>query len=78
MDKKTILVIDDQRDTQVLLKKCLETVGYDVKQAWDGKDGLWKVLEYKPDLVLVDVIMPEMNGIEFVHRLKLIKKKRSR
>ena len=74
MDKKTLLIIDDQKDTQVLLKNRLEAVGYDIKQAWNGKEGLWKVLEHKPDLILVDVIMPEMNGIEFVNRLRSIEK----
>lgn len=77
MNKKTILIIDDQKDTQILLKKCLETVGYDIKQAWDGNEGLWKVLEHKPDLILVDVIMPEMNGIEFVNRLRDIDQEKS-
>lgn len=77
MGKKTILVIDDQKETQVLLTRRLEAAGYAVEQAWDGKDGLWKVLEHKPDLILVDVIMPEMNGIEFVSRLRQIDKEKS-
>ncbi len=70
MAKKKILVVDDQRDMQLLLKKWLEDAGYEVVQAEDGEPGLWKVIEEKPDLVLTDVVMPNMNGIEFVKRLR--------
>ncbi|HRZ39792.1 MAG TPA: response regulator [Candidatus Omnitrophota bacterium] len=70
MAKKKILVVDDQRDMQLLLKKWLEAAGYEVIQAEDGEPGLWMVIEHRPDLVLTDVVMPNMNGIEFVRRLR--------
>ncbi len=70
MDKKKILVVDDQPGVQLLLKTRLEAEGYDIVQAEDGEKGLWQVLEHQPDLILTDVLMPKMNGIEFLKRLR--------
>ncbi|MFP4472503.1 MAG: response regulator [Candidatus Omnitrophota bacterium] len=70
METKTILVVDDQRDIQLLLKTRLEAAGYSVIQALDGEEGLWQVIEHKPHLILADVVMPKINGIEFLKRLR--------
>ena len=69
-----ILIIDDNIDTVELLKKRLRSEGYDTAEAHDGEAGLNKVEEYEPDLILLDVMMPKLNGYEVCNRLKTEKK----
>jgi two-component system alkaline phosphatase synthesis response regulator PhoP len=57
-----ILVVDDERDVVELLKFLLEKDGYQVTTAFNGKEGLAAATAQKPDLVLLDVMMPEMDG----------------
>jgi two-component system alkaline phosphatase synthesis response regulator PhoP len=57
-----ILVVDDERDVVELLKFLLEKDGYQVTTAFNGKEGLTAATSQKPDLVLLDVMMPEMDG----------------
>lgn len=64
MFKKTILVIDDTELMQMLIKDTLENEGYSVVTASNGMDGINKVREEKPDLVLLDIVMPIMDGFE--------------
>ena len=70
MKKNKIVVIDDERDMVQLLRIELETEGYVVSAAFDGKSGLELIQKVKPDLVLLDVMMPEMNGYEVLELLK--------
>jgi len=66
----TILVVDDDPVIQKLLVVNFEMEGYVVVTALDGIEGLERVAERHPDLILLDVMMPRMNGIEVLQRLK--------
>ncbi len=68
--KNRILLVDDDEATLRLIRKVLTTEFYEVDQASNGNDGLTRVFENPPDLVLVDYKMPGMNGIEFIEKLK--------
>jgi CheY-like chemotaxis protein len=64
-NKQKILIIDDRRDNIVFLaNKILKPKGYDVTTAMDGENGLQKALEERPDLIIMDLRMPKMNGLE--------------
>lgn len=69
-NKQKILIVDDNIDTVELLKKRLKSEGYDTQEAYDGEEALKKVYEYKPDLILLDIMMPKMDGYEVCQRLK--------
>jgi two-component system, cell cycle response regulator len=68
--KYKILVVDDHEDNVELLRARLQARGYDVEGANDGQAALDKVDSWCPDLVLLDVMMPKMDGIEVVRRIK--------
>ena len=63
---KKILAIDDMKTLRELLGKVLRTAGYEVVEAVDGVDGLEKFASCKPDLVISDLNMPNLDGIGFV------------
>src|SRR6185369_11142050 len=65
-----ILVIEDNRDSRDILAKLLRMSGYDVISANDGEAGLAEALKQEPDLIITDIHMPNMNGIEFVQRVR--------
>jgi adenylate cyclase len=65
-----ILVVDDNKDNVDILQRRLKSRGYAVATAADGVEGLEKTRELLPDLVLLDVMMPRMDGIEALRRLK--------
>jgi PAS domain S-box-containing protein len=67
--KKIILVIDDDPDQREITQKILTGAGYDFLEAANGDDGLRLLLEKKPDLVLLDYVMPHMNGAEVLQEL---------
>ena len=69
-DKKKILVVDDEPYIVELLKLRLESNGYEVLIADDGDTGLEKAETEKPDLILLDVMMPTINGVEVCRLLK--------
>lgn len=64
-----ILLIDDQEPIRALLRLMLETVGHDVSEATNGRDGLALYRERPADLVITDIAMPEMNGLELILEL---------
>lgn len=66
----TVLVVDDTPSQLELVSKYLRDSGYAVIGASDAKDGMSKALEYKPDLVITDVVMPGMSGFELCRSLK--------
>jgi len=65
-----ILIIDDNIDTVELLKKRFRAEGYDTDEAYDGDDGLKKVRDYEPELIILDVMMPTIDGYEVCKKLK--------
>ncbi|MCR9141337.1 MAG: SpoIIE family protein phosphatase [bacterium] len=65
-----ILVVDDNEDMQVLISSLLGKKGYRIITAGNGLIGLDKARKLKPDLILMDVLMPEMDGYEATHRIK--------
>ncbi|MEO5903226.1 MAG: diguanylate cyclase [Gemmatimonadaceae bacterium] len=69
-NKKKILVVDDHEDNVEVLRARLESRGYDVEGAMSGQEALDTVSRWRPDLVLLDVMMPDMDGLEVVRRLK--------
>jgi len=72
MDKKDIivLVVDDLFPNLYLMEAILEDVGYKTLTASTGKEALEKVEQELPDLVLLDIMIPDMNGIEILERIK--------
>lgn len=70
MSKKRILIIDDEQDLVEMLKLRLESVGYEILDAYDGKTGLDKAKEEKPDLILLDLMLPKMDGYQLCRILK--------
>jgi two-component system alkaline phosphatase synthesis response regulator PhoP len=67
---KKVLVVDDDVDFCEATKLLLDSKGYEVVLAHDGKEGLEKVRAGRPDLVILDVMMPEMNGYDVCVVLK--------
>ncbi len=68
--KEKILIIEDQEDLVKGLILNLEDEGYEVDYALDGKEGLGKALKEKPDLILLDIMLPGMNGLEICKELR--------
>ena len=64
MSNKKILVIDDSKTDYLYVKNILDHGGYQVAYAPSGKDGIQMAKELKPDCILMDVVMPEMNGFQ--------------
>lgn len=68
--KEKILIVDDTRDTVELLRKRFRADGYETEEAFDGEEGLQKVHDWKPDLLILDVMMPKLDGYAVCSRLK--------
>jgi CheY-like chemotaxis protein len=64
-----VLVVDDSEDALELYALILEAAGHDVARATDGGSGLRLVAEFRPDVVLLDMMMPDVDGLEFLARL---------
>lgn len=73
MNPKKILLIDDEQDILEILSYNLEKEGYQVFTADNGNDGIEKAKEILPDLILLDVMMPEKDGIETCQDLRKVK-----
>ena len=69
-DKKLILLVDDDPDFVEAVRVIVENGGYEVAVAYDGQEGLEAVAERTPDLIVLDVMMPVMNGHEACAKLK--------
>jgi two-component system, OmpR family, alkaline phosphatase synthesis response regulator PhoP len=70
---RTILVVDDQSNVRTLLREYLSEEGFRVVTAGDGREALYVARHEKPDLVLLDILMSEMNGYEFIRRFRMEK-----
>jgi CheY-like chemotaxis protein len=68
--KKTILVIDDDDQFRLMLRRVLEKEGYDVFEATNGKEGINAFRRLQTDLVITDIIMPEVEGVETILNLR--------
>ena len=65
-----ILVVDDTPSTRQLISGYLQENGHQVIEAEDGKEALAKAIDNSPDVIITDVVMPEMNGFELCRSLK--------
>lgn len=68
---KKILIADDNRQIRMLVSAALRSGGYDLMEAEDGEDAIEKAVAEQPDLILLDVTMPKLDGFEVLHLLKL-------
>jgi two-component system, OmpR family, response regulator len=67
---KTILIMDDDLALQTVLEIALHEAGYEVILANDGQEGVEKLKTLSPDLVISDIMMPQMDGVETFQRIK--------
>jgi len=67
---KKILVVDDNQDSRELVVKVLKNKGYEIIEATDGEEAIEKAVGEKPDLILLDISIPKLNGYEVTRRLK--------
>jgi len=70
MTKPFVLVVDDEPDLRELVALTLSDAGFDVAVARDGREALQRIAERKPDIVLLDMMMPVMNGQELCAQLR--------
>jgi DNA-binding response OmpR family regulator len=71
MPKQTkILLIDDDPDVHTVVRRILEPKSYQVVSAYDGSEGLRSVVEERPDLIILDVVMPGKHGFDVCRELK--------
>lgn len=68
---KKVLVVDDENDAREVLKTYFETSGFDVCEAEDGYEAIEKALEEHPDLVIMDMAMPLVDGVNSVRTMRL-------
>jgi CheY-like chemotaxis protein len=67
---RPVLVVDDNADVRLLLRRMLEKAGYEVVEAEHGRTALARLAELTPELILLDLMMPEMDGFEFLDELR--------
>jgi DNA-binding response OmpR family regulator len=70
MSRKTILLVDDSPTELLMMQMALQGKGYTLLSATDGEEALQKVIQDKPDLVLLDIILPKKNGFQVCRQLK--------
>ena len=68
--KKSILVVDDNPDIVTIVKTILEGKGFGVQSAINGSEAFSQLGEQKPDLIILDVMMPQMDGLEVLRKLR--------
>jgi CheY-like chemotaxis protein len=69
-EPRKILVVDDRWENRSVAVNLLQPLGFEVMEAMDGKEGLEKAAEYKPDLIIADLVMPVMDGFEFIRQIR--------
>lgn len=67
---KKVLIVDDEKDLRDAMETALTYEGFEVHTAEDGVDGLLKAEALKPDLILLDILMPQKNGIDMLRELR--------
>ncbi len=68
---KFILIVDDDKDTRNIIRTILNAKGYETKEASNGKEALALVKDEVPQLILLDLMMPEMSGYDVITHLKI-------
>jgi CheY-like chemotaxis protein len=68
--RKKVLVVEDNQDARVLMEAILETLGLEVIDAADGEEGFERTLEESPDLIITDISMPRVTGLQLIRRLR--------
>ena len=66
----SVLVVDDQEQVRLLIRETLEQAGYEVEEARDGKEGLDRYRAQSSDLVIMDILMPDQDGLEVIMTLR--------
>jgi CheY-like chemotaxis protein len=69
---KRVLIVDDFAEIRAAMRSLLEDEGFEVWEACDGAEGVQKAQDVKPDLVILDLLMPVMNGFEAARTLKKV------
>lgn len=70
-EERVILTADDNQQIRMLVKAALRSLGHELIEAVDGEQALELAIEHKPDLVLLDVTMPKLDGWEVLHFMRL-------
>jgi len=70
MKKKTVLIVEDELDMRIFISTLLETSGYQPIMTRDGTEGLLKAKDIRPDLIILDVMMPGEGGVQMYRQLK--------
>lgn len=73
MDKNTgkyILIIEDERKLAFALETQLAKEGFDIKIAWNGEEGMDEIIKQKPDIILLDLILPKLSGMDILRNIR--------
>lgn len=70
MSKKTVLIVDDEKDLQNIVAEMLSPLGVNIIKADNGEDGYKMILSHKPDLVISDIKMPKLDGLQMLAQIK--------
>ncbi|MBD1937107.1 response regulator [Microcoleus sp. FACHB-68] len=70
-NQRKILVVDDKWENRSVIVNLLEPIGFEVAEASNGEEGLEKALQFQPDLMITDLVMPVLDGFEMMRRLRL-------
>lgn len=68
--KKYILIIEDEQKLAFALEKQFAKEGFDVKISWDGEEGMEEIIKQKPDIVLLDLLLPKLSGMDILRRIR--------
>jgi two-component system, chemotaxis family, chemotaxis protein CheY len=66
----SVLVVDDQEQVRQLIRETLEQAGYEVDEARDGKEGIERYRAKAPDLIIMDILMPDQDGLEAIMTIR--------
>jgi two-component system cell cycle response regulator DivK len=70
MSGKTILYVEDNEPNRMIVRDLLKRTKYQLIEAFDGEEGVAKALEARPDLILMDIQLPKISGMEAIRRLR--------
>lgn len=68
--RKRILIIEDEPEISLIIRRRLESFGYEVAEAYDGQEGFNQAKSSSPDLIILDLVLPSMSGIQILKELK--------